>query len=167
MPNKQNPSGCAIVLAAATRIPGLVAAFLAGMVQEHERGVGNWQAEWATVSATVEAMGSALAAMVVTIEGLTVYPDRMRANLEATHGVIFAEKAGMLLRSKLGREAAHSLLADASRAAVAQARPLAEILAASGVLSAEQLADLERPEDYLGANEEFRKRLLEEHNAAG
>jgi 3-carboxy-cis,cis-muconate cycloisomerase len=167
MPNKQNPSGCAIVLAAAARIPGLVAAFLAGMVQEHERGVGNWQAEWATVSATVEAMGSALAAMVVTIEGLTVYPDRMRANLEATHGVIFAEKAGMLLRSKLGREAAHSLLADASRAAVAQARPLAEILAASGVLSAEQLADLERPEDYLGANEEFRKRLLEEHNAAG
>ena len=50
MPHKRNPAGCAIALAAATRAPGLVAAFLSGMPQEHERGVGNWHAEAATVS---------------------------------------------------------------------------------------------------------------------
>jgi 3-carboxy-cis,cis-muconate cycloisomerase len=81
MPNKRNPSGCAIALAAANRTPGLVAAFLAGMVQEHERAVGGWQAEWQTLAGLVEATGSALAAVAGAIEGLTVYPDRMLANL--------------------------------------------------------------------------------------
>ena len=40
MPHKRNPTSFAIVLACANRTPGLVADFLAGMVQEHERGVG-------------------------------------------------------------------------------------------------------------------------------
>jgi 3-carboxy-cis,cis-muconate cycloisomerase len=162
MPNKQNPSGCAIALAAANRTPGLVSSFLSGMVQEHERSVGGWQAEWPTVSATIEATGIALAAMAATIEGLTVYPERMRANLAATHGVIFAEKANLLLAPKLGREAAHTLLADAAREARETGRPMREILARSASLTAEELADLDRPEDYLGAAEEFRQHLLED-----
>ena len=64
MPNKRNPAGCAIALAAATRLPGLVAAFLTGMVQEHERAVGGWHAEWPTIAAAIQTTGSALAAMV-------------------------------------------------------------------------------------------------------
>ncbi len=44
MPHKRNPAGCAVALAAATRVPGLVSAFLSGMPQEHERGVGGWHA---------------------------------------------------------------------------------------------------------------------------
>jgi 3-carboxy-cis,cis-muconate cycloisomerase len=166
MPNKQNPSGCAIALAAANRTPGLVSSFLSGMIQEHERAAGGWQAEWPTVSATIEATGSALAAMVATFEGLSVYPDRMRANLEATRGVVFAEKASMLLVPRLGREAAHVLLVDAAREAVETARPMREILERGGLLSAEQLADLDRPEDYLGSAEEFRRKLLEGADAA-
>ncbi|HEX7954357.1 MAG TPA: 3-carboxy-cis,cis-muconate cycloisomerase, partial [Burkholderiales bacterium] len=49
MPHKRNPVGCAVVLAAATRVPGLVSVMLAAMVQEHERGLGGWQAEWETL----------------------------------------------------------------------------------------------------------------------
>ena len=63
MPHKRNPAACAVVLAAATRLPGLVAAFLTGMVQEHERAVGGWHAEWPTIAAAVQTTGSALAAM--------------------------------------------------------------------------------------------------------
>jgi 3-carboxy-cis,cis-muconate cycloisomerase len=153
MPNKQNPSSCTIALAAANRTPGLVSTFLSSMVQEHERSVGGWQSEWPTITATVEAAGSALAAMADAVEGLTVYPDRMRANLAATHGTVFAEKAALLLEPKLGRDAANTLLAKAAREAAATARPLGEILA---------LTDLDRPEDYLGSAEEFRRRLLED-----
>jgi 3-carboxy-cis,cis-muconate cycloisomerase len=110
----------------------------------------------------MEATGSALAAMAGTVEGLTVYPERMRANLAATQGVVFAEKANMLLAAKLGREAARALLADAAREAVESARPMREIFTRAGILTAEQLADLDRPEDYLGSAEEFRQRLLED-----
>jgi len=86
MPGKRNPAGCVIALAAANRTPGLVAAFLAGMVQEHERAAGGWQAEWPAMVEIVGATGSALAAMTGAIEGLTVYPERMRANLAAAPG---------------------------------------------------------------------------------
>ncbi len=63
MPHKRNPSGCVVALAAANRVPGLVASFLSGMVQEHERGVGSWQAEWPTVAALMQATGVAAASM--------------------------------------------------------------------------------------------------------
>src|SRR5215470_14750456 len=46
MPHKRNPVASAVVLAAATRVPGLVATLLAAMLQEEERGLGGWQAEW-------------------------------------------------------------------------------------------------------------------------
>src|SRR5207344_380448 len=49
MPQKRNPVGCAAILAAAMRAPGLAATMLSSMPQEHERGLGGWQAEWATL----------------------------------------------------------------------------------------------------------------------
>src|SRR5580658_910243 len=166
MPHKRNPSGCVVALAAANRTPGLVAAFLAGMVQEHERAVGGWQAEWQTLAEVIEATGSAVAAVAAVIDGLTVYPDRMWANVAATQGVIFAEKASMLVAARIGREAAQALLADATREAIESARPLREILqgntAIASLLSAEQIEAIDRPADYLGAAEQFRKQLLED-----
>ena len=110
MPHKRNPAACAVVLAAATRLPGLVAAFLTGMVQEHERAVGGWHAEWPTIAAAVQTTGSALAAMAGVAGGLSVDPDRMRANIERTNGAIFAERAMMLLTPALGKESAHRLV---------------------------------------------------------
>ena len=55
--------GCALVLAAASRMPGLVASYLTAMTQEHERGVGGIQAEWPIVSAAVQSTGAAVAAL--------------------------------------------------------------------------------------------------------
>ena len=49
MPQKQNPVACAMILASAARVPGLVSTMLVAMQQEHERGLGLWQAEWETL----------------------------------------------------------------------------------------------------------------------
>lgn len=152
MPHKRNPAGSAIALTAATRMPGLVAAFLASMVQEHERAVGSWQSEWQTVSEIVCATGSALAAVAEFVGSLEVHPDRMRANLEATHGTVLSEKAAMLMTPALGREAAARAIANAVEQALKQAQPLKDILNVT----------LGGPEDYLGAAEIFRRQLLEE-----
>ena len=67
MPHKHNPTACVLAISAAKRTPGLVADFLGGMVQEHERAVGGWQAEWATVQAIVQAGGLALEAMAEAV----------------------------------------------------------------------------------------------------
>ncbi len=145
MPHKRNPTACMLAIAAAKRTPGLVADFLAGMVQEHERAVGGWQAEWATVQAVLQSAGVALASMAEVADGLQVDAARMRRNIEATRGAVFAEKAMMLLAREMGREAAHRAVEEAVRQ--------------TG--SPPELPGLCEPEDYLGSAEAFRLRLLE------
>jgi 3-carboxy-cis,cis-muconate cycloisomerase len=44
MAHKRNPVAAMLGLAAAQRAPQRVAALLHGMVQEHERALGGWQA---------------------------------------------------------------------------------------------------------------------------
>ncbi len=164
MPHKNNPIGCSLTLAAAQRVPGLVASFLSGMAQEHERGVGGWQAEWPTVAALIQATGLAAASMAEVAEGLQVDPSRMRSNIQATHGAIFAERATMLLGAELGRDVAHQILQDAVRKSAKQKRRLSEVLAeipeVSSHLDRAALRRLETPEEYLGSAEAFRRALL-------
>jgi 3-carboxy-cis,cis-muconate cycloisomerase len=166
MPHKQNPIGCALVLAAAIRVPGLVASFLSGMAQEHERAVGGWQAEWATVSDVVQAAGVAAVSAAEIVEGLTVNRGRMRKNLDDTLGAVFAEKAMILLGPKIGRDEAHKLLEAATRRATTETRPLAKVLAempeVTKYLDAAALSNLAVPEDYLGSTEIFLRRQLQD-----
>jgi 3-carboxy-cis,cis-muconate cycloisomerase len=164
MPNKRNPAGCAIALAAATRLPGLVAACLTGMVQEHERAVGGWHAEWPTLAAAIETTGSALAAMVDVAGGLSVDANRMRANIESTNGAIFAERVTMILIPSVGREDATRFVIEALNASRVRRTSLREALLAmpdiTRVMSAEQLRTIDVPEDYLGVAEAMRVQLL-------
>lgn len=164
MPHKRNPAGCAMALAAATRVPGLVSAFLSGMTQEHERGVGGWHAEAPVVAAVVQATGSALTAVADVIDGLSVDPARMRANLAATQGLVFAERAMTLLAPALGREAASRLVSEAMDGARRSGRNFTEVLAENAdvrkAIAPADLAGLGDPEAYLGAAERFRRRLI-------
>jgi 3-carboxy-cis,cis-muconate cycloisomerase len=164
MPNKRNPTACMLTLAAAHRVPGLVANFLGGMLQEHERAVGGSQAEWSTVAAIVQSAGVAVSSMAEAAAGLAVYPSRMRANIEATRGAVFAERATMWLAPALGRDQAHRLMEEAARQSAATGRTLAQVLAGmpevTRLLTPAQIASLQTPEDYLGSAEAFRVRLL-------
>ncbi len=164
MPHKRNPVGCAVTLAATHRVPGEVAAFLSAMVQEHERGVGGWQTEWPIVASVVQSTGLATASMAEVAECLLVDPARMRANIEQTKGVIFAERAMILLGSSLGRDVAHKLVEEATRKSISQGRSLSQVLAempdVTSRLDASALRQLEIPEQYLGAAEMFRQSLL-------
>jgi 3-carboxy-cis,cis-muconate cycloisomerase len=164
MPNKRNPTACALALAASNRVPGLVASFLFGMAQEHERGAGGWQAEWTTIARVIEDTAVALASMAEVAEGLSVNVHRMRANIEATRGMIFAERAMILLGAALGRDAAHKLLAEATERTIETGRKLVDVIAdlpeAVRVLSKEQIHNLDVPEAYLGSTEVFRRQLL-------
>ncbi len=164
MPQKHNPIASAVTLAAANRVPGLVAAFLAAMVQEHERGVGGWQAEWSTVPAVIQGTGLAIASMAEASGGLRVDAQRMRQNIETTRGSVFAEKAVMLLATALGRDAAYKMVEQAARRSAAEGRRLVEVLSevpqVTKLLGGKALRELDTPGKYLGVAEEFRKRLL-------
>ena len=128
MPHKRNPVRCMQALANATRAPGLVAGLLSGMVEEHERALGSWQAEWATWPALLGCTAGAVAAMADTLEGLTVDAARMAANFAALHGLPMTEAVAVALAPALGREVAHAAVERAARRVVTDRISLGEAL---------------------------------------
>ena len=56
-------------------------------------------------------------------------PDRMRANIDLTRGLLFADAAAGRLGARLGREAAHRLVEHAAEEVRQTGAPLAEVLA--------------------------------------
>ncbi|MYN16436.1 3-carboxy-cis,cis-muconate cycloisomerase [Rugamonas sp. FT107W] len=138
MPHKRNPVSAMIALAAATRTPQHAAALLASMGQQHERGLGNWQAELAEWPTLFLSAHGAVQALNDAFAGLHVDPARMLRNIDALQGLVFAEAASASLAASIGRPAAHSLLEAMSAEALASGRNLAEVLA-DAVRADEQL----------------------------
>ena len=170
MPHKRNPVSAAVVLAAAMRAPGLVATLLSAMIQEHERGLGGWHAEWETLPQLCCLAAGALRQTMETIDGLALDPDRMRTNLEATHGQILAEAVMMALGSRIGRLEAHDLVERACHQANTSRRHLREVLAEDPAVTKHlSLGDLDRlfePANYSGQAAVLVERVLREWRLA-
>jgi len=165
MPHKRNPVAAATALAAATMAPNLAATIFAAQVQDHERSAGPWHAEWPTLPTLLLVTSGALASIVDIAEGLEVDVARMRANLEATGGLIMAEAVTMALAEKIGKADAHHLIEAASKKAVAEKKHLRDILAGDSTVAAqlgggEELARLFEPMAYQGASQALIDRLL-------
>jgi 3-carboxy-cis,cis-muconate cycloisomerase len=164
LPHKRNPTAAATALAAATIAPNLLATILAAQVQEHERAVGGWQAEWQAFPALALVTSGALYAIVDLSQGLEVDSERMRVNLGATRGLIMAEAVAFALGNKIGHQDAQKIVAEACRKAVAAKRNLQEVLAENNQvtlsLSVGELAKLFEPMAYQGAAQTLIDRIV-------
>ena len=167
MPHKRNPVGCSAALTAAMRVPALVSTMLSGMVQEHERALGGWQAEWDTLPDIVLLTSGALRQMRDVAAGLQVDAARMRTNLDLTHGLIMGEAVMLALGAVIGRMAAHKLVEQASQQAVASGRHWREVLGGDTEighhLSTQALDKLLDPANYRGEAGAFVDRVLASH----
>ena len=128
MPHKRNPVSATVILAAQGAAPGHVATLLTAMGAAHERPAGPWHAEWHALPTLFGLASGALAEGRRLGEGLSVRPERMRRNLDATRGLLFADAAAARLAGAIGREAAHALVADAAARVLDTDRPLSEVL---------------------------------------
>lgn len=114
MPHKRNPVDSVLVAAASRRGPGLVGTMFSAAVQEHERAAGAWHAEWEPLLDLLHLAGGAAARTARMLDGLQVRPERMRANLDATGGLVLAEAVAARLAPALGRGGAHDAVARAA-----------------------------------------------------
>jgi 3-carboxy-cis,cis-muconate cycloisomerase len=165
LPHKRNPVTCAVVLAAAIRVPGLVSTILSAMIQEEERGLGGWHAEWETMPELIGIAGGALHHLADTIADLEIDKAKMRDNLEITHGLIYSEAVQMALAARMGRGAAHEHVQAAGKLAVAEHRDLRDVLKSDAEitthLSAKEIDRLFNPKEYLGVADELIDRVLQ------
>jgi len=169
MPHKRNPVGAAVLISAATRVPGLVATMFGAMPQEHERSLGLWHAEWETLPEICCLVSGALQQALLVSQGLEVDAARMAKNLDLTQGLVLAEAVSIALAQRLGRETAHHLLEQCCKRAVAQQRHLRAVLGdepqVSAELSAAELDRLLDPTHYLGQARAWVERAVAEHSA--
>ena len=167
MPHKRNPVGAAVLISAATRVPGLLATLFAAMPQEHERSLGLWHAEWETLPDICCLVSGALRQSQIIADGLEVDAERMRRNLDLTQGLVLAEAVSIVLAQRLGRDRAHHLLEQCCQRAVAGQRHLREVLGAepqvSAELSSDELDRLLDPSHYLGQARVWVARAVAEH----
>jgi 3-carboxy-cis,cis-muconate cycloisomerase len=162
MPHKRNPVSTMIALAAARRTPQHAAALLACMDQQHERGLGNWQAELAEWPPIFLSVHGALGALNEAFAGLAVDRERMLHNIDSLHGLVFAEAVSSYLAGAIGRPKAHALLEDLSKRAAAGPQGLDQLVrdavAADPVLAAHvDAARLARLFDPVAAAEPARR----------
>jgi 3-carboxy-cis,cis-muconate cycloisomerase len=80
LPHKRNPVR-AVRARACARLVHANAGVLAEGGHEHERAAGAWQAEWTALSEALAHAGGAAAAIRECLEGLEVFPERMRGNM--------------------------------------------------------------------------------------
>ncbi len=157
MPQKRNPISSTLAVACARLAHAHASVLVSGPAHEHERAVGSWHAEWEALSGALAFAGGAAAAAADAVTGLEVDPERMRANLDTSGGLVVAERISFALAPRLGRREAHAVVADAARAPSFREALLADERVE---LSAEELAVLLDPSGYLGSAEALVDRAL-------
>jgi len=165
MPQKRNPISSCYIHGAISVVRQHAAALMDAMVADHERSTGPWQIEWIVLPEAFCLTAGALRQARALVEGMEVDEARMRANLDLTHGLVASEAVMMGLGPHLGRERAHDLVYDLCREAIAQNRPLVDLLAENAEISRhldrpalERLCD---PANYLGLSGQMVDRVLE------
>ena len=169
MPHKRNPVGAAVLIGAATRVPGLLSTLFSAMPQEHERSLGLWHAEWETLPEICCLVSGSLQQALLIAQGLEVDAGRMAHNLDLTQGLVLAEAVSIVLAQRIGRDTAHHLLERCCKRAVAEQRHLRAVLGdepqVTAELSAAELDRLLDPAHYLGQAQTWVERAVAEHSA--
>jgi adenylosuccinate lyase len=162
MPQKRNPKLSQDIVAAGAQIRAMVPLALEAMQTEHEADRTTSVMMGAALKQACELTGDMLQRLIALFEGLQVFPDRMRQNLDLSGGLIMAEALMLELGKQIGRQRAHDAVYEAAQGSVVHGRPFREMLAedphVSGGISASQVDALLDPARYTGLCRLFAER---------
>lgn len=172
MPQKQNPVLSVLVRSAALQGPQLVAQLhFAAASFNDERPDGAWHAEWPALRQLLALALGAAGHLRELVEGLQVFPDAMRRNLDLAGPLLLAESVSAavapLLEEKDGATGKQQLQDVVDRALQAPAaeqgatyRKLLRDAVPAGVLTDLRLDELLHPASYLGEAGVISRRIL-------
>lgn len=131
MPHKANPVAPEALVTLARANAGIVGRLYDAQLHAEERDGAAWALEWLTLPQIVIAAGAALTHAAGLIGTLAARPERMRAAMDATHGLMMAEAATFALAAHMPRPEADALVKAAIARALGEGRPLGDVLAES------------------------------------
>jgi adenylosuccinate lyase len=118
MPHKRNPKVAERICGLARVVRGAALVGLENVPLWHERDISQSSAERVAIPDAFLALDYMLDRFAWLVDGLVVYPDRMRRNLEASHNLFFSHRLLLaLVDAGVARDDAYRLVqADAMRA---------------------------------------------------
>ncbi|WP_442544290.1 lyase family protein [Arthrobacter sp. KN11-1C] len=171
MPQKQNPVFSVLIRSAALQAPGLAAQLhLAAANFNDERPDGAWHSEWPAVRGLLRLALGAATQLRELAEGLRVFPEAMRRNLEISGSLLLSEAVASSVAPLLGADRGEAkaklqavvdetLQAPAAEQARIYTKLLREAVPVSK-LSDEELQDLLDPANYVGEAAGISRRIL-------
>ncbi|MEX0923983.1 MAG: adenylosuccinate lyase family protein [Rhodovibrionaceae bacterium] len=159
MPNKQNPTRAEAIQALAGQAFDLHAAVQRSALHRQERGGVAWFTEWLSLPPLAVATAAALRHSLSLLDALEVDAARMRANVEASNGLLLAEAASFALAEQLPRGEAQELVKQACSESLESGTHLLDSLAAKSSAAIDWQA-LRDPARQLGNAEEMIDRAL-------
>ena len=150
MPHKRNPVVCERITGLARVIRGNLQAALENVPLWHERDISHSSAERVIVPDATTALDFMLRDLTWVLDGLVVFPDRMRENLDLGGGLAFSQAVLLALVERgMPREDAYGIVQDAAAAAWDEGVPFRDTIEADprvrGLLRPEDLGTLFDP----------------------
>ena len=126
MPHKRNPITAERISGLARVVRGHAVAALEDVALWHERDISHSSVERVILPDAFLALDYMLARARTLLEGLVVHPERMRAVLESSHGLVYSQRVLLgLVERGLTREEAYALVQRNAMRAWDEGRPLA------------------------------------------
>ena len=164
MPQKRNPMLCEAILALARLARPLASVALDAMHHEHERDWSSVQMEWAYLPELCNYVHGAMIMTQRVLAGLIVYPHNMERNLNASGGLLLAERVMLELGKHIGRQHAHDLIYEVAMEAFESRHAFSDLLKqraeVTAHLSPARIDELLNPHQYLGLAVEYVDRVL-------
>ncbi|MBA2272565.1 MAG: adenylosuccinate lyase [Actinobacteria bacterium] len=138
MPHKRNPIVSERICGLARLLRGYASTGLENVALWHERDISHSSVERVSLPDACILLDYMLDRMRWVIEGLEVYPERMRANLDASFGLVHSQTVlvALLAQGHTQRERAYELVQRNAARAWDEGRPFLELLQADADVTA-------------------------------
>jgi adenylosuccinate lyase len=143
MPHKRNPIVSERITGIARLLRGYAQAGLENVALWHERDISHSSVERVALPDATILLDYAQHLAIRVVEGMVVDADRMRANLELTHGALYSQRALLaLVEAGRSRDDAYRIVQESAQRAYREGIHLRELLAESAPeLDAEAVFD--------------------------
>lgn len=132
MPHKRNPITTERITGIARLLRGYALAGMEDVALWHERDISHSSVERVALPDATILLDYAQALALRVVEGMTVHTDRMRSNLDVTHGALFSQRALLaLVESGRSRDEAYRIVQENAQRAWDTGTHFRELLAAA------------------------------------
>ena len=130
MPHKRNPIVCERICGLARLLRAYAQTGYENVALWHERDISHSSVERITFEDACTLLDYMIEKMRWVIEGLRVFPDRMKVNLDSSYGLLNSQSVltALLAKGSLQREDAYALVQRNAMAAWEEGRPFLELL---------------------------------------